>query len=42
MTDQSPLFNDEGIWDELFHSDMSHKFWEEKAKKAKELLDQEK
>jgi hypothetical protein len=41
MTDQSPLSNDEDIWERLLQSEASRKFLEEQSKKAEELLRQE-
>ena len=40
MTDQSPLSEDEAIWDELLRSEGSKAFLKQQIEQAEKLLDQ--
>lgn len=40
-TDQSPLSNDEDIWEKLLQSEASKQFLKEQSRKAEDLLNNE-
>jgi hypothetical protein len=42
MTEQSPLSNDEAIWDELLNSELSKQFLDRLIEQAKEEIQQQK